>query len=333
MSRLTIRDIAQEAGVSPGAVSFALNGKPGVSEATRTRIINIANDLGWQPDPAAKALSLRKTDALGIVLTRPPQTVRDEGFYFPFLCGLAEVFAESSRPLVFRLAQTIAQEVEIYKQWASNHRVGGVVLVDLKDNDPRPQIVKDLGLASVSVGHDQGAGSSISVDDALAMHAVVNHVFAQGFRFPAYVSGIETFTHTTVRKQAFLDKARDLGLEQAYAFNSDYTEDSGAAITRMIVERHPEVDVIIYDNEMLTLGGVNYLLSQGKAIPADVGVFSWEDSVLCRVFSPSISTLSRDPEALGRASAQVLIDAMDSGEDQHRVMPSPQVVQRATTSV
>src|SRR3954451_605757 len=75
MKRPTITDIAREAGVSKGAVSYALNGRPGVSEATRQRITEIARELGWAPSSTARALSGGRTGAIGLVLDRPFEVV------------------------------------------------------------------------------------------------------------------------------------------------------------------------------------------------------------------------------------------------------------------
>ena len=73
--RATIADIAEQAGVSKGAVSYALNGQPGVSEATRERILAIAAELGWYPNRAARALSAAHADACGLVIARPSRII------------------------------------------------------------------------------------------------------------------------------------------------------------------------------------------------------------------------------------------------------------------
>ena len=80
-SRVTISDIAKRAGVSKGAVSLALNDRPGVSDETRARILAIVKELGWSPNRAARALSAAKAGACGLVLARPARILALEPFF------------------------------------------------------------------------------------------------------------------------------------------------------------------------------------------------------------------------------------------------------------
>ena len=88
MARPTIADIADKAGVSKGAVSFALNGRPGVSDATRARILQIAEQMSWRPHSAARALGASRVDSVGLVIARPARTLGVEPFFAHLLSGL-----------------------------------------------------------------------------------------------------------------------------------------------------------------------------------------------------------------------------------------------------
>ena len=86
--RPTISDIARLAGVSKGAVSYALNNRPGVSESTRARVLRIADELGWVPNSTARALSGQRADTVGLALSRSPRSLAVEPFFLDFLAGL-----------------------------------------------------------------------------------------------------------------------------------------------------------------------------------------------------------------------------------------------------
>ena len=101
--RATISDIARLAGVSKGAVSYALNGRPGVSDDTRDRIRAIADELGWYPNRAARALSAARADACGLLLARPAKTLALEPFFMEFIAGVESELSSRSIALTIQL--------------------------------------------------------------------------------------------------------------------------------------------------------------------------------------------------------------------------------------
>ena len=101
MKRPTIADIAQRAGVTKAAVSFALNGQPGVSAATRERILAIAEEIGFQPNSAARALTAGRAGAFGLVIDRPARTLGIEPFFMQLISGIQADLAEHHVTLLF----------------------------------------------------------------------------------------------------------------------------------------------------------------------------------------------------------------------------------------
>ena len=128
--RATIKDIAERAGVSKGAVSYALNGRPGVSDETRERILAIADELGWYPNRAARALSASRADACGLVLARPATTIALEPFFMEFIAGVESQLSPRSIGLTLQLVNSVEEEIAVYRRWFGEHRVDGVFVVD-----------------------------------------------------------------------------------------------------------------------------------------------------------------------------------------------------------
>ena len=156
--RVTIKDIAREAGVSKGAVSYALNDRPGLADTTRERILRIADELGWRPNSAARSLSASRANACGLVLARPARTLAVEGFFPEFLAGVESELSPRSISLNLQLATDVAAEVEVYRRWWAEHRVDGVLLLDLREDDPRVSALAEMGLPAVVVGGPVGDG-------------------------------------------------------------------------------------------------------------------------------------------------------------------------------
>src|SRR5688500_8663440 len=146
LRKVTIRDIAERAGVSKSAVSYALNGLPGVSERTRDRITAIAIELGWHPNRAARALSGAKADACGLVFARPAKTLALEPYFMEFIAGVESVVSARANALTLQLVDDVEAEIEVYRRWWSETRVDGVLMVDLRVDDPRVDELVRLGL-------------------------------------------------------------------------------------------------------------------------------------------------------------------------------------------
>src|SRR5674476_392492 len=143
--RPIITDVARVAGVSKGAVSFALNGKPGVGAQTRERILAVARDLGWTPSLRGRALSVSRALAVGLVIARTPETLSADPFFGSFISGIETVLSTRGYALVLQVVSDEASEHESYRQLAANGRVDGVFLTDMRVEDLRPQLLEDPG--------------------------------------------------------------------------------------------------------------------------------------------------------------------------------------------
>ena len=116
--RPTIADVAAHAGVSLGAVSFALNGRPGVGEETRKRILAVARELGWQPSHRARSLSTSRAFALGLVLARSPELFGADPFFPSFIGGVETVLSPRGQSLVLQVVPDLEAETEGYRRLA-----------------------------------------------------------------------------------------------------------------------------------------------------------------------------------------------------------------------
>lgn len=331
--RPTIRDIARIAQVSPGAVSLALNNKRGVSEQTRERIVAVAASVGWTASVAARALSSSKAGAIGLVLARPQASMDAERFYFQFICGVEGALSAHDQALVLQMVDNIAEELDVLRSWHAQRRVDAVILVDPRRDDPRPALLRDLGMPFVTVGNHFDGGGAVLIDDSAMMAIALEHLAQQGRRSVAYVCGFQDLRHTQRRQQAFLQCGAELGIATHLSNPTDYSERSGTVETKRLMATENPPDAIIFDNEMLTLGGLSALVELHLGIPDDLLVVSLEDSPVYRVITPQITAFLRDPSQLGGAAARLLLSG--SGDVAERVehLAGPMLAMRASTAV
>jgi DNA-binding LacI/PurR family transcriptional regulator len=310
--RVTINDIAQRAGVSKGAVSYALNGRPGLSDETRARILQIADDLGWHPNRAARSLSAARADAVGLVLARPPRTLAVETFFAEFIAGVESELAPHSVALTLQLAQDVESEASIYRRWWAERRVDGVLVVDLRVADPRFQMLERLGMPAVLAGGPAQAGTLPSVwhDERSGTLELVRYLAALGHTRIARVAGEPSFVHSVARTEAFEEAVAELGLS-ARVVPTDYTPDSGTRATRQLLLDADPPTAIAFDSDVLAVAGLGVAQQMGHTVPDDLSIVAWDDSLLCQVVHPPLTTMTRDVTEFGALACRRLRAIID----------------------
>jgi DNA-binding LacI/PurR family transcriptional regulator len=296
--RATIKDIAERAGVSKGAVSYALNGRPGVSDETRERVLTIAKELGWYPNRAARALSAARADALGLVLARPAKTIALEPFFMEFIAGVETRLSPRSIGLTIQLVRTLDDEIAVYRRWFGEHRVDGVFVVDVRHDDPRVEALGSMGLPAVVIGGPLAGGQLPAVwhDEAAVVIEAVRYLAALGHRRIARVAGVADYVHTEERTRAFHDTTRELDLV-AEVVSTDYTPESGARATRRLLSAPEPPTAIIFDSDLLAVTGLGVAQQMGFTVPDDLSIIGWDDSLISGVVHPPLRAISRDIEA------------------------------------
>lgn len=320
--RITIADIAARAGVSTGAVSYALNGRPGVSEATRTRILEISRAMGWAPHSAARSLSGAHTNTIGLVITRDPRSLGVEQFFMKFIAGIESALGQRDYSLLLHVVPSLPDEIRTLRQWHAAKKVDGVLLVDLRVDDPRLPVMSEMvDLPYVAVGHPvtPWPTTCIWTDDDAGMRECVRYLAQLGHRTIARVAGIPELAHTAVRDTAFVDEVAKLGISGRVVY-TDYQPEQGAAATRSLLLDENRPTAIVYDNDVTALAGVGVAGELQLGVPDDVSIVAWDDSALCVASRPALSALTHDIVSFGEHAATRLLalidgDAVASGPD------------------
>ncbi|MFI6944024.1 LacI family DNA-binding transcriptional regulator [Streptomyces sp. NPDC050418] len=334
--RPTIKDIARRAGVSESAVSFALNGRPGVSQGTRDRIHRVAEDLGWQPNSAARALSGERSGCVGLVLARPAHTLGVESFFLQLVSGVQEVLASRKVALLFQVVEDIEAECAVYKRWWAEKRVDGVLVVDPRSDDPRPELLDSLGLTSVLIGAPAEGSRQVSTvwaDDSAAMASVLAHLYGLGHRHIVHVAGLPGLAHTERRITSLRTEAARLGLTAIRSVPTDYSDAEGAEATRRVLDEDVPPTAIVYDNDVMAVAGVAVAAERGIKVPGELSIVAWDDSALCRVTHPRLTALVRDTSGFGRLAAAELLARLDGGPVRSIQGELPHLEPRESTGV
>ncbi|MHA3703226.1 LacI family DNA-binding transcriptional regulator [Jatrophihabitans sp. YIM 134969] len=331
--RPTIADIAALAGVSAGAVSYALNGLPGVSEQTRARIIAIADEIGWAPNVAARSLTVSRAQAVGWVIARPTPTLGVEPFFTQLIAGLEAELSRSRVALLLQVVDDHDAASAATRRWWAERRIDGVIVTDVWAGDQRLPALQELGVPTVLVGRPQPGVNTPAVwsDEAGAVAGVVDYLVALGHRRIARVAGMSRLDHTRVRTRAFRARMRHHGLTDPRVEVTDYSSEQGARATRTLLTSPDRPTAITYDNDVMAVAALAVAREMGVAVPEELSIVSGEDSELTVLVSPSLTALSRDIAAYGSTAARTLLqvvggEAIDSVE-----IPAAHLVPRGST--
>jgi DNA-binding LacI/PurR family transcriptional regulator len=332
MKRPTIADVARQAGVTKAAVSFALNGQPGVSAATRERILAIADEVGFKPSSVARALSDGRSGAFGLVIDKPARTLGIEPYFTQLISGIQDELSQRHVMLLFTHAEDQAAEIEMYRTWWAQRRVDGVFVVDLQVRDRRVAVLEELGMPAVVVGAPRGAGGLPAVwqDDRAATAILVGHLAGLGHQRIARVGGFPRYWHSKLRTDALARVADAAGIE-VVSVTADYTAEHGVEATRTLLDRVQPPTAILYDNDVMAVAALSAAQRAGLAVPGDLSIMAWGDSALCELVHPSVTALRWDTVEAGAQAARLLNLAAEGAEVGNYQEGPPELMVREST--
>ncbi len=331
--RPTIADVAQRAGVSKGAVSFALNGRSGVSSETRQRILDVAADLGWAPNRQARALSTSRASALGLVVARAPELLGADPFFPTFIAGVEKVLAARDQALVLQVVTSPAAEEAGYRRLARDGRVDGVLVVDLRRDDDRIALLEEIGLPAVTLNRPDVPTPfpSVILDDRPGIAAAVRHLADLGHNAIAHVAGPEPFLHAAARRQAFTDAMAAAGLPPGRVVDGDFTAAGGRDATRRLLSGPDRPSAIVFANDVMALSAFAAAAELGLRIPDDLSVTGYDDTDLAGYVHPALTTVRADALGWGEVAARTLLALVDGEDVTDTELPPAELILRRST--
>lgn len=332
--RPTISDVARRVGVSKGAVSFALNGRPGVADETRTRILAAAAELGWQPSQRARSLSVSRAFSLGFIVARDPVLLGSDPFFPAFIAGLESTLSRQGQVLVLQVVTTADDEEAGYRRLAAESRVDGFILSDLRHADPRIALVQELGLPAVTLNRPDipSPFPALCLHDTPGVAATVRHLADLGHTRIAHVAGPDLLLHGQRRREAFLDASRRLGLPPGPVEIADFTAAGGTTATRRLLALPEPPTAIVYANDVMAIAGITAARQAGLTIPGDLSVTGYDDTELAAFVHPALTTVRADPFRWGELAAATLLILVGGGQPTEVELPDAQLVVRRSTA-
>jgi len=332
--RVTIVDVAARAGVAISSASSALNGRSGVSERTRSRVRQAADELGYVPSLRARSLSAKRAFTVGLVVQRNVDVLESDPFFGAFIGGIEEVLAADGYALVLQVGSDERQTLGRYRELAANNRVDGVFLNELQVDDPRIALLTELGMPAVAINSDPALASdfpSARQDGTRGVRDAVDLLVGLGHARIAHVAGPEQFLHTWQRRRAWHDAVADSGRTPGRVVTGDFTYESGRRAADELLTGPDRPTAIVCANDLMAVGLIMRAEEIGLRVPQDLSVTGFDGIALATYLRPRITTVQTSPRALARAAATLLLRriAGESVEDVE-IAPAALVVREST---
>jgi LacI family repressor for deo operon, udp, cdd, tsx, nupC, and nupG len=324
----TIKDVAQELGMSVATVSRALSRPELLRPATRDRVLGAVERLGYRPNLMARGL--RKGNAYAILFVAPNLSP----FFLEIFAGAESVTRDSPYSLLFGNSNgDLAYEQHFFDQVASGKADGIILLTGVvpeayaageRQLPPLVAVLERLPGAAVPVVYtDHHAG---------AMEAV-RHLIDLGHRRIAHITGVRRVPSTTKRLEGYLAALAVAGLRAPRELiqTGDFTMSSSAAAVARLMALHEPPTAVLCGNDEMAYGAIRALFKSGLSVPEDVSVVGFDDQNLAEFYNPPLTTVNIPRHELGRRAAQEMLDQL-AGRDVpgEVVLPTRLVVREST---
>jgi DNA-binding LacI/PurR family transcriptional regulator len=209
-----------------------------------------------------------------------------------------------------------------------------VLLADLVVDDERLKLVEELGLAAVVIGPPGPQWlTSVWTDDDVVMKMTVRQLAAMGHQAMLHVGGPADLMHSQYRRRAYLEECEWLGV-RTYCATGDYSRASGAAaIEEALAEDETNwPSVVVFDSDLMALGGLESVQAAGVAVPQGIALVSWEDSAICQLADPPLTAVAHNAQVVGRMVGEAILEVITGGEPQALHTAQALLVERETTA-
>ena len=313
--RVTIKEVAAQAGVSVATISRVLNGKGSVRESTSRRVMETCQALHFSPHGIARSLSLRRTHTVGLLLP----DLHGE-FFSEVIRGIdAEARRTGYHLLVSGFHSDRQEMIAVFR--AVRGRVDGLIVMspDLEAAMLCSQLPPAFPL--VLLNSMPGATRAITVDNYGGAHAMIRHLRSLGHERIAFIKGPEQNADAAERLRGYRES-----IAEPVEFDGDFTEEAGYAAGAQLISMRTRSTAVFAANDAMAVGALGAFREAGLRVPEDIALTGFDDIPIARYVTPRLTTMRVDVAQLGRRAFDLLIS---ENEEHHEVLPAALVIRES----
>ncbi|GJF34580.1 transcriptional regulator [Kitasatospora sp. NE20-6] len=298
-----------------------MNNAPNVSRGKRDAVQRAIKELGYIPNPTARALATQQAGAVGLIISGEDPAVLADPFYGQVIAGVAAVLEEADLHLVLCLATSTRGQVRV-KQLLQARAVDGVMLMSLRGDDPLTRLALEADVPAVFGGkplHGQ-VPYYVDVDNASGAREATDHLISLGRTRIATITGLLDTDVGRARRRGYTEALTLAGLSPHAEAAGDFTERSGIAAMESLLARAPDLDAVFAANDNMAVGALRALHRAGRSVPADIAVVGFDGLTASEIAEPALTTVRQPIQSIGREMTRMLL-ALIAGEK-----PSPLIL-------
>ncbi len=319
---ITIKDVADLAGVSPSTVSRVIHNNPKISEDTK-KIVNAAMEkLKYHPNAVARSLANSSTKTIGLILPNSSDDLFTRPFFIEAMRGIS-IYAQSNNyNLMYCFSKSEEEEVQFIQNYLNSGWVDGIVLFTARKDDKCIAYLKKREFPFVVIGQPENPEKTLWVDNdnIQAMYNVTSYLVEKGFRKIVLITGPNQFAVTKNRKKGYFQalKARGLKSDPELVLTGDsFSEETGYECMKKLLESNIQIEAVAATDDFLAFGAMKAMKEMNRDLP----IVGFNNSPRSSFQTPSMSSVDINPVLLGENAAELLIKSL-----QHKVIPFKNVI-------
>ncbi|MCM3784961.1 LacI family transcriptional regulator [Neobacillus mesonae] len=329
MRKVTIKDVAREAGVSISTVSNALNDVDVLNPETKSHILDVAKRLNYVPNINGKLLKSGKSKMLGFFTTSVSG---------PYFYTLVETMSRECDRHGYGLNIFVTKDKQVIMSNILGGRVDGVIVYEeLRVDENDIEIMEKNNIKAVFLDREiqNETMGSIIFDSYVDAYEATKYLISLGHKKIAYISGVETMFDSEQRKAGYLAALKDYGLpvDEDYILQGYFEEEGsyGAVKSFVNVQGGKLPDAFLAGNDLSAIGAMRALKSLGYEIPQDINVVGFDDIDIAQYFTPPLTTVRNQIARQGMLVVNHLIRMIQKKEQgRHEKLPGELIVRGST---
>lgn len=312
--RVTIKEVAKLAEVSPSTVSRVLTDNPKISTATKERVWAAMKTLDYHPNATARKLATNATRTLGLVLPGDVKLLAENPFFIQTLSGITTYAREKDYYIILTNTGKDRDEVEALNHLFRSNLIDGVILTVVSEDDRCLKFLQDNNHPFVVIGRPDKQDEVLWVDNDnfQAMYEVVNHVIRKGHTKIAFIGGNEALTVTKNRFSGYKMalENRGLSLDEALVKEVKFSEEAGYEATKALL-KEGGCDAITTTDDLIAVGALKALKEANRL---DIYVTGFNNTPIANYQTPPLTTVEVNADKLGSFATKLLIEALQKKE-------------------